>query len=106
MKNFEQNFDRLLKNLKEAKDILAECNIEMQQALITGKGTITKYVIYNPFFDQYVKFYGGKVVLASLERATMFEDQCGPFEMLEECDCDINDFVVREIKCKVVNNGN
>lgn len=100
MKNFQKDFDRLLNNLKEAKDILRECNFEMQKAL--GETKAIKYVIYNPFFDNYVRFYGDKMVLCKFERADIFEDQHIPFDLLEKCGCNTEDFVVREISIKAV----
>ena len=100
MRNFEKNFDRLLNNLKEAKEILKECNLEMQKALHETKAI--RYVIYNPYFDNYVRFYGGKIMLCDFERADIFKDQHLPFEMLEKCGANVENFVVREISVKVV----
>lgn len=37
MRNFEKDFDRLLNNLKEATNILKECNAEMTEALNKSK---------------------------------------------------------------------
>lgn len=59
MKNFEKDFDKLLNNLRVAKDILAEFNIEMQKAL--GEARQIKYAIrckttcafYNREFDMW-----------------------------------------------------
>lgn len=37
MRNFEKDFDRLLNNLKDATNILKECNAEMTEALNKSK---------------------------------------------------------------------
>lgn len=100
MKNFKQNFDRLLKDLREATEILKECNLEMQKCL--GETKAIKYVIYNTNFDNYVCFKNGKIMLCNLNRADIFEDQHLPFDMLEKCGSVEDFFVVREISIKVV----
>lgn len=52
MKNFQKDFDRLLNNLKEAKDILRECNLEMQKA--SGETKCVKYAIFEPETEMYL----------------------------------------------------
>ena len=43
MRNFEKDFDRLLNNLKDATNILKECNAEMTEAL--NKSTAEGFVV-------------------------------------------------------------
>lgn len=45
MRNFEKDFDRLLNNLKEATNILKECNAEMTEAL--NKSRTDGFVVIN-----------------------------------------------------------
>lgn len=105
MRNFEKDFDRLLNNLKEASEILAECNVEMRKAL-SGTKSI-RYVIRHKetqwFYDMDLEMW-----FSSIECATIFRHKTHAQSIIEDVIVDANkdEVEIVPVSIKVVEHGN
>lgn len=97
MKNFEKNFDRLLNNLKEATDILKECNIEMQKAL--GETKSVKYAIFEPETESYYNKATDSLT-SQLKQATLFDNIQYAKQIAESLN--FREYEIKIIQLKVV----
>ena len=103
MKNYEDKIDKLIKSLREAKDILAECNIEMAKALHIEKETVEKFVLFDRDNEAYVMGYH-TLILGRLEDAKLFDSECEAkntrYAFLEENNN--VDLIIKKVKIKAV----
>ena len=103
MKNYEDKIDKLIKSLREAKDILAECNIEMAKALHVDKETADKYVIVDNESGAYVMgIYS--LTFGRLQDAKIFDSKTEALTWWEQLSNEHEDFdlVVKKVKIKAV----
>lgn len=70
MKSYEEKIDRLIQSLKDAKDILAECNLEMQKCL--GETKDIMYCIFEPETETYYR-QTTDMQVTKLKLATLYE---------------------------------
>lgn len=104
MKNYEEKIDRLIQSLKDAKNILSECNIEMSKILREEKGTIEKYVLRDSYSGAFVMGFH-TLIFGRLEDAKLFDSESEARKALnyillnENIDCDIE---IKKVKAKVV----
>ena len=101
MRNFEKDFDRLLNNLKEASEILAECNIEMRKALSGSKAI--HYVIRHKetewFYDVDLEMW-----FSTIGCATIFTNKAHAKSIIEDIikDAEKSDVEIVPVSIRVV----
>lgn len=105
MKNYEQKIDRLIQSLKEAKDILTECNVEMAKSLKIEKETIEKYVLFDRENEAYVMGFH-VLVLGRLQDAKLFDSELEATNtrsaLMQDGENEALDLIIRKVKIKAV----
>ena len=97
MKSYEEKIDRLIQSLKDAKDILAECNIEMQKCL--GETKDIKYAIFEPETETFYRRDTDDLV-TKLKYATLYPTIAHAKQIAETLH--FRDYEIKIIQLKVV----